>query len=279
MGASGERGLRLDFLIFMSVSLWVVDAFTEECFRGNPAAVCVLQSAVPEPWMQSVAAEMNLAETAFVVRRIDGNWDLRWFTPVVEVALCGHGTLAAAHVLWEMGEAMKTQCLRFHTQSGWLECEWQEGRIVMDFPSRPAEASVMPLGLDAALGESVVWCGRSSDDLLVELTDATAVRQLKPNLALLAQIPVRGVIVTAASDSSKYDFVSRFFAPALGIAEDPVTGSAHGTLGGYWGVKLGRTLLTGYQASKRGGIVGVELCGERVRLSGPAVTVWRGSLL
>ena len=256
----------------------VVDAFATEKFRGNPAAVCVLEAPAPDEWMQRVAAEMNLSETAYVVRRTDGGWDLRWFTPIAEVALCGHATLATAHALWEGGHLGAAEPARFMTRSGWLECTRREGEIAMDFPARVASACPLPEGLASALGTDARWCGASAHDFLVELPHAAIVRGLEPDFGALAKLPVRGVIVTAAADVVGFDFVSRFFAPSVGVPEDPVTGSAHCTLGPFWGARLGKTRLRGWQASRRGGAVGVEIKGERVVLSGSAVTAWRGEL-
>lgn len=263
----------------MPTPICVVDAFASEKFRGNPAAVCILKSQGDPEWMQKVAAEMNLSETAFLAPRPDGGWDLRWFTPTIEVALCGHATLASAHALWEQGLAPASESIRFHTKSGWLVCRRDGVDIAMDFPARPAESATPPSGLEAALGTRITWCGRSADDYLVEIADAKTVRDLRPNLAALAKFQVRGVIVTATSDESRFDFISRFFGPAAGVPEDPVTGSAHCTLAVYWSKKLGRTKLRGWQASARGGEVAVEIQDQRVTLSGTAVTVWRGELL
>lgn len=262
----------------MSVPICVVDAFTAEPFRGNPAAVCFPGASVDEAWMQSVAAEMNLSETAFVVQ--DGNaWHLRWFTPAVEVNLCGHATLAAAHALWDTGRLARDQPARFLTlRSGELVCHKTKDGIVMDFPSRPATAAEPPEALIAGLGLRPVWSGRSTDDWLCELSDDHTVRTLKPDQNQLALLPVRGIIVTARSKDPAYDFVSRFFAPACGIAEDPVTGSAHCTLAPYWSERLGRDRLRGWQASRRGGAVGTRCVGERIELTGSAVTVWEGIL-
>jgi PhzF family phenazine biosynthesis protein len=257
----------------------VVDAFASKPFEGNPAAVCLLEAPAGESWMQSVAAEMNLSETAFLVARGGMEWDLRWFTPTLEVDLCGHATLASAHALWESGQADRSSAIRFYTRSGGLECRWTQGRIQMDFPARPAKPAPLPDGLEAALGARPVGWGRSCDDYLVELADAGLVRALSPDLSSLARMESRGVIVTARSDRPEFDFISRFFAPAAGVPEDPVTGSAHCTLAPYWSERLGRNTLTGFQASRRGGVVGVDVAGDRVRLSGSAVTVWRGELL
>lgn len=261
----------------MNVPICVVDAFATEKFRGNPAAVCLLRAPAEPAWMQRVAAEMNLSETAFLVPRADG-WGLRWFTPTVEVALCGHATLASAHLLWETGRVGAGEPARFHTeQSGELKCLRRLTGIAMDFPVRVAEATAAPAGLAEALGCVPVWVGRSAYDYLVELPDEAAVRGLKPDHAALARLPVRGVIVTARG-SDGFDLVSRFFAPGAGVVEDPVTGSAHCTLAPYWAQKLGRTKLRAWQASARGGEVRLELAGDRVWLEGNAVTVWRGEL-
>ena len=259
------------------VPLCVVDAFASKPFAGNPAAVCFPAPDATAAWMQSVAAELALSETAFVVPQDDGSWGLRWFTPTREVDLCGHATLASAHALWESGRLARTEPARFLTRGGWLRCEVAtDASIRMDFPARPAHACEIPQGLANALGSDIRWCGRSADDLLLELPHASVVRSLAPDLGVLASLPVRGVIVTAVSDAPGHDFVSRFFAPAAGVPEDPVTGSAHCTLGPFWAARLGRTSLRGWQASRRGGLVTVECHFERVTLSGHAVTTWRG---
>jgi len=253
-----------------------VDAFTDAAFRGNPAAVCLLTAARPAKWMQAVAAEMNLSETAFVQPIAEG-FRLRWFTPKVEVDLCGHATLAAAHVLWSEGLAPPASVLRFHTKSGVLSCRQHGDRIELDFPAREAKSCMAPAGLERALGASPRFVGRNQDDYLVELGSERIVRGLAPDLLALAKLPVRGVIATARS--RRFDFVSRFFAPAVGVPEDPVTGSAHCALGPFWASRLGRTSLRGHQASARGGVVDVEVKGGRTLLRGDAVTVVRGELL
>jgi predicted PhzF superfamily epimerase YddE/YHI9 len=252
-----------------------VDAFATEPFRGNPAAVCLLDGARSDGWMQSVAAEMNLAETAFIERRPD-DFALRWFTPTVEVDLCGHATLASAHVLWELGDARPR--LAFATRSGVLTAERAEGGIRLDFPADPVAPVDPPPRLTAALGTRPVAVGRGRSFYLAELADAEAVRGLRPDVGIIAGLDAGGVIVTAAGDGQA-DFVSRFFAPAFGIDEDPVTGAAHCCLAPYWQSRLGRSRLVGYQASARGGFVGVAVDGDRVLLSGQAVTVVRGELL
>ncbi|HEX6100768.1 MAG TPA: PhzF family phenazine biosynthesis protein [Thermoanaerobaculia bacterium] len=251
-----------------------VDAFTAQAFRGNPAAVCLLDAERDERWMQDVAAEMNLSETAFLLRRADSDYSLRWFTPEVEVALCGHATLASAHALYE--EHGLTS-VRFHTKSGVLTADRTGNAIELDFPAILEERAEPPEGLLSSLGVTApVYVGRNKFDYLVEVASEDEVRALDPDHTQLGRIPVRGVIVT--SRSREYDFVSRFFAPGSGIAEDPVTGSAHCCLTPYWAPKLGKDAMTAFQASKRGGVVQVRLAGGRVKLGGAAVTVLRGEL-
>jgi predicted PhzF superfamily epimerase YddE/YHI9 len=257
------------------MEIYQVDAFASEAFRGNPAAVCLVDAVRSDRWMQSVAAEMNLAETAFVERR-GAELGLRWFTPTVEVDLCGHATLASAHVLWEVGDNRPR--LAFHTRSGVLSAERAEGGIRLDFPADPVAPVDPPPPLVEALGAQPVAVGRGRSFYLAELEDAATVRALTPDIALVGTLDASGVIVTAPGDGQS-DFVSRFFAPAFGIDEDPVTGAAHCCLGPYWQARVGRTRMVGYQASARGGFVGVEVQGARVLLSGQAVTVLRGELL
>jgi PhzF family phenazine biosynthesis protein len=261
------------------VPILTVDAFTGDPFSGNPAAVCLLREPVEKRWMQSVAREMNLSETAFLVPRPEG-FELRWFTPVTEVDLCGHATLASAHVLWEAGIVTEGVPIRFQTRSGTLGARRSDLGIALDFPATPAGRAEPPPGLSEALGVVPVWSGRTpSADWLVEVEEEATVRALAPDHRRLATIPARGVIVTSRSGDERFDFVSRFFAPRVGIDEDPVTGSAHCALGPFWSGRLGRTALTGYQASRRGGVVHVSVLGERVELAGHAVTVMRGELL
>ncbi|MBI3875546.1 MAG: PhzF family phenazine biosynthesis protein [Verrucomicrobia bacterium] len=262
----------------MSLPIYQVDAFTDKPFAGNPAAVCILPAPRDETWMQSVALEMNLSETAFLQREGDG-WRLRWFTPAVEVALCGHATLASAHLLWETGQLAASETARFHTKSGLLTAEQRDGDIELNFPAKPVEPADAPPGLAEALRVTLRFVGRSAFDYLVEMESAEALRLLKPDFTRLANIPVRGVIVTAASDDTRFDFLSRFFAPASGVNEDPVTGSAHCSLGPFWQARLGKSEFTAYQASARGGVVKVRVAGDRVHLGGKAVTVLRGELL
>ena len=271
----------------MTQLLFQVDAFTAEPFAGNPAAVCLLEpGAEPDPaWMQRVAAEMNLSETAFLRPGPEpGAYGLRWFTPTVEVELCGHATLASAHVLWSEGRIGAGEPIRFASASGPLAARpGLKGTIWLDFPATPAEPVGPPSGLVEALGAGAPrWVGRGRFDYLVELEDEAAVRDLAPDLRWLERLTPGsvGVIVTAAAAGRDgYDFVSRYFAPAAGIDEDPVTGSAHCTLGPFWAGRLGRDELTGFQASARGGLVHVRPAGDRVQLGGRAVTVLRGQLV
>jgi len=261
----------------MTLRITQVDSFTNRPFAGNPAGVCILPKAADEAWMLKVAGEMNLAETAFLVPQRDG-YDLRWFTPTVEVDLCGHATLASAHVLWEDGHLKPNAQARFHTKSGLLTADRREPWIELDFPATPAAPAEAPPGLNEALGATPRFVGLSKFDYLVELENETAVRKLDPDLGAIARVPARGVIVTARADKGTYDFVSRFFAPQSGVPEDPVTGSAHCALAPYWSAKLGKKELMAYQASARGGEIKLRLDGNRVRLGGQAVTVLRAEL-
>ncbi len=258
--------------------LYQVDAFTDRPFAGNPAAVCFLPAPRDDAWMQHVAAELNLSETAFVVPRGE-DFDLRWFTPAAEVALCGHATLAGAHALWESGRLPADRPARFHTRSGLLTCVRVDGQIEMDFPATPPVACPPPDGLTAALGVTPRWVGRTRFDLLAELESEAVLRGVKPDFARIAALGGRGLIATARAETAGYDFVSRFFAPAVAVPEDPVTGSAHCCLAPYWAGRIGKESMTAYQASPRGGVVGVRVTGDRVRLRGGAVTVLRGELL
>jgi PhzF family phenazine biosynthesis protein len=262
----------------MATPVYVVDAFTDRPFGGNPAAVCPLDRKADEDWMRLVAAEMNLSETAFLMPEADG-YRLRWLTPTVEVDLCGHATLASAHILWETGRLAANVPAVFHTRSGRLTATRNGEQIVLDFPAVPVDPCDPPAGLTDALGATPRLVARNRMDVLVELESDAAVRGLRPDFAKLASVPVRGVIVTASSADPAYDFVSRFFAPASGVPEDPVTGSAHCALGPFWGKRLKKTDLVGRQISKRGGVVRVGLRGDRVHLAGRAVTVLRGELL
>ena len=262
----------------MPVPIYQVDAFSDTAFRGNPAAVCLLERGAPAEWMQHVAAEMNLSETAFLVPRGD-DFDLRWFTPGVEVDLCGHATLASAHILWETDRLAPDAPARFHTRSGLLTATRDGDFITLDLPATAPESAEAPDGLAEALGAEPVHVARSRYDFLVEVEDEATVRNLAPDFRALGEIDVvRGIMVTARG-SNGTDFVSRFFAPAAGVDEDPATGSAHCCLAPYWAAKLGRNPLAAFQASKRSGALHVEVRGDRVLLSGQAVTVVRGELL
>ncbi len=262
----------------MPVTIIQVDAFTHKLFSGNPAAVCVLPAAREDEWMQAVAGEMNLSETAFLHKEGEG-YRLRWFTPKTEVDLCGHATLASAHVLWERGSVLENERIRFFTRSGELIAAKQGDWIELDFPAEPEEPVKAPAVLQEALGVKPMYAGRNRFDFLIEVESERMLRRLQPDFTLLEKVNTRGIIATSRSASPDYDFVSRFFAPAVGMNEDPVTGSAHCCLGPFWGKRLGREELLGYQASARGGFVRVRLGGKRVFLGGQAVTVLRGELL
>ena len=258
--------------------IYQVDAFTRTAFAGNPAAVCLLAEPAGEQWMQDVASEMNLSETAFLVRRED-DFDLRWFTPTVELALCGHGTLASAHVLWETGEARPDETIRFLTRSGPLSARRDGDWIELDFPATPVSPCDPPPTLVDALGACPTFVGKSKFDFFVEVPSEREVREACPDLGALARLDARGVIVTAPADSPDFDFVSRFFAPASGIDEDPVTGSAHCALGPYWQTRLGKAEFAARQVSARGGELRVRVDGDRVLIAGQAVTVMRATLV
>jgi PhzF family phenazine biosynthesis protein len=258
--------------------IYQVDAFTDRPFAGNPAAICLLDDERDASWMQSVADEMNLSETAFV-RPLDDGYSLRWFTPTIEVPLCGHATLASAHVLFSTGSVPPTATIRFHTQSGVLTAKRSGELIELDFPATPPQETTPTPSLLTALGlESASYVGKTSLDTYLVVTEPATLRQISPDFRALATL-ARGVIITAASDDNRFDFLSRFFAPAAGIDEDPVTGSAHCALAPYWSERLSKEKLTGYQASKRGGTVYVQLKGDRVLLAGHAVTVLEGKLV
>ncbi|HZD78192.1 MAG TPA: PhzF family phenazine biosynthesis protein [Acidobacteriaceae bacterium] len=272
----------------MAQPIAVVDAFTSEPYRGNPAGICVLPAAASDAWMQSVAIEMNHAETAFLVRRGASNHDgyhLRWFTPGGEVDLCGHATLASAHYLWETNALAAEEQARFHTRSGLLTADrillhgtaW----IELDFPSEPVVATAAPEGLAAMLGAEPIFVGRNRMDFLVDLKDESTVRNLRPDFkrieALSSEASLRGIIVTATG-SGEAEIVSRCFFPRFHIDEDPVTGSAHCALAPYWIERLGKSEIVAYQASARGGWLRLRLAGDRVKLRGQAVTTLRGEL-
>jgi PhzF family phenazine biosynthesis protein len=260
------------------MKLFQIDAFTDQPFRGNPAAVCLLDRERDAAWMQNVAAEMNLSETAFLLPRSDG-WSLRWFTPASEVDLCGHATLASAHALWEEKILPEKDTARFHTRSGLLTAKRDGEWIELDFPATRDQKCDAPAALMEALGvTSPRYVGKNKFDYVVEVGSEDEVRSVKPDMRKLRQTDARGVIVTSRASNGKYDFVSRFFAPAVGVDEDPVTGSAHCCLTPYWSQRLGRNELLALQASARGGTLRVRLDGDRVKLGGRAVTVLRGEL-
>lgn len=259
-------------------TLHIVDAFTNKPFAGNPAAICVLDAPRDETWMKLVAREMNLSETAFLHHIADG-WSLRWFTPAVEVKLCGHATLASAFTLWETGALKANEVARFSTQSGWLTCRRDDDWIEMNFPAVGCTPCTPPTGLSFTLGCEFTACCSNGMDYLVEIEGEKTLRSLHPNLSVLAKIPVRGMVVTCRGESPEFDFMSRFFAPAAGVNEDPVTGSAHCALGPYWQAKLGKSDFTAFQASERGGIVKLGVRGDRVLLRGQAVMMSRVNLL
>ncbi|MGA2971207.1 MAG: PhzF family phenazine biosynthesis protein [Candidatus Bathyarchaeia archaeon] len=261
----------------MGLTIFQVDAFAERPFAGNPAGVCILPEPRDDNWMQNVAREMNLSETAFLQRRGDG-FNLRWFTPAVEVDLCGHATLASAHILWEQGVLNSQDHARFHTRSGLLTAQRQGEWIELDFPALPDKRIKIPRGLPKALGTKPRYVGRSRFDCIVEVGSEKTVRGLRPDFTRLSALPIRGLIVTAKATTKPYDFVSRFFAPRTGINEDPVTGSAHCVLGPFWSGRLGKNKLLGYQASARGGIVRVRVGDKRVYIGGKAVTVLQAEL-
>jgi PhzF family phenazine biosynthesis protein len=270
--------------------IYQVDAFTATLFRGNPAAVCLLDDAADPAWMQAIAAEMNLSETAFLYPRKDA-FHLRWFTPLAEVALCGHATLASAHILWQTERVRREEPVRFDTLSGRLIVQNDGDWMVMDFPARQPVplASIPAAGGDtaaafdasaiaAALGAAPLWVGRNSDDVLMELPSEKAVVAVAPDFRALQRLAVRGFIVTARSGDRRFDFVSRFFAPRVGVPEDPVTGSAHCCLAPYWSQRLGKRDMIARQLSARGGVIRVTMAGDRVRIAGQAVTVMRAVL-
>ncbi len=273
----------------MSLKIYQVDAFTNQPFSGNPAAVCILPEGHPAEagWMQKLANEMNLSETAFLqaatVQPGDDGYQLRWFTPKAEVDLCGHATLASAHILWECGQLPADAQARFHTRSGLLTARRQGSWIEMDFPAKVEEPVAALPELNQALGVQPVYLGKNQFDYLVVVASEAEVRSAQPDFGRLQQLPVRGAILTARSESPDYDFVSRFFAPAVGVNEDPVTGSAHTCLGPYWGKRLAaqgkaKEEMVAYQASRRGGVLRIRLAGERVLLAGQAVTVFSADL-
>jgi PhzF family phenazine biosynthesis protein len=259
----------------MNIPIYTVDAFTDRQFSGNPAGVCLLTGNISDELMQNIAFEMNLAETAFLSKNDDA-YNLRWFTPTSEVDLCGHATLASSHILWEKQYEDINTRLKFNTKSGVLTASHTQEGIELDFPLIPEHAVETPKGLVKALGAEPIYTGMTKWNFLVELDSEETVRNVKPDFDALQSLNAWGTIITARSSMKGYDFVSRFFAPEKGIQEDPVTGSAHCALGPYWMKKLGKNTFKAYQASERGGTLVVRVQGDRVYLTGNAVTVIEG---
>jgi PhzF family phenazine biosynthesis protein len=262
----------------MSHILYQVDAFTGEPFKGNPAAVCLLERPESDDWMQSLASEMNLSETAFLLPEGD-DWRLRWFTPKTEVDLCGHATLASAMTLFTIHPNLREAKLKFLTKSGELLAEWAEGKVVLDFPAMNPEPLTVPHQVTEALGFQPIGAVFSGNYFLFEAWDSRQILDADPDMDGLARLPMPEVIITARNPTPDFDFISRFFAPQLGVSEDPVTGSAHCLLAPFWGEKLGKKHLTAYQASKRGGVLGLEWVGERVLIQGSATFILKAELL
>ncbi|MEO1620021.1 MAG: PhzF family phenazine biosynthesis protein [Cyanobacteria bacterium J06632_3] len=274
----------------MTLTIIQVDAFTNRPFSGNPAAVCVTDSPLEDDLMQAIAAEMNLSETAFLYplkgEPVDGGYSLRWFTPATEVDLCGHATLASAHVLWEEGYLSPDEPARFQTKSGWLGAkQTQKGTdtwIEMDFPAQPVETTyVMPALIKAlCCGGNIRSVAKNETNYLVEIQSEKALRSLQPDFDAVAKLPTQGLIATAVAEGESYDFASRYFAPSVGINEDPVTGSAHSSLAPFWREKLGKTTMLAQQVSERGGVLHVQCMeNDRVLISGQAVTVLKAELI
>jgi PhzF family phenazine biosynthesis protein len=256
--------------------IYVVDAFTDKTFKGNPAAVCITSEPLDDILMQSIATEMNLSETAFLYSQQDG-YSLRWFTPNAEVELCGHATLASAHILWETEILSKEQQAIFHTKSGLLTASKYDSWIQLNFPAEPVNESECPSELIEALKIDPVYVGRNRFDYFIEIASEDVIKNLSPNFSMLGMIKTRGINIT--SKSKDFDFISRCFFPALGVNEDPVTGSAHCGLAPYWSKKLNKTEMYAYQASARGGKLKIELQKDRVLIAGQAVTVMKNELL
>jgi PhzF family phenazine biosynthesis protein len=261
----------------MAITLYQVDAFTSEPFKGNPAAVCLLERPAKVRWMKGVAREMNLSETAFIFPVRDG-WRLRWFTPKKEVDLCGHATLAAAKVLFERNPNLRIKPLLFKTLSGDLLARWVDGAIELDFPAMPYQRFSYGSHIEQALGFNPRDAAFSGNFFLFEAPDEATIRKNTPDIAAIEKLPMPEVIITARSQNPEFDFISRFFAPQLGIPEDPVTGSAHCLLAPFWAEKLGKTEFNAYQASARGGTLHIRLEGERVKIRGSAVIIFKGEL-
>ena len=259
------------------MDVFIVDTFTNRPYSGNPAAVCIIEKPLVDELMQSIASELNLSETSFLFKE-NPNYNLRWFTPTTEVDLCGHATLASAHILWETGLSKKNDEIIFSTRGGELSSRKNGPLIEMDFPKLETQHTIIPEELLNQLKMNPVYIGKTRFDYLVEVNDEELVKNYKPKFELIKRLDSRGLIVTSSAESKDYDFVSRFFAPQVGILEDPVTGSAHCSLGPYWSEKIGKSNLTGFQASERGGYVYVNTLDNKVTLSGNAVTVFKGRI-
>ncbi|HWI47432.1 MAG TPA: PhzF family phenazine biosynthesis protein [Rummeliibacillus sp.] len=259
------------------MQLSIINTFTEQPFKGNPAAVCYLSEEKESNWMQQIAKEINLPTTAFI-NLLNNEYYLRWFTPTTEIPICGHGTLASSYFLWEKGLFDKEKCITFQTKSGVLEAQLIDDWVQLQFPAIVEEKTIAPDLLVRALGVKPTYVGKNKLDYLVEVESEDIVRNLKPNIDLIAQLAVRGVIVTSKSNTNEFDFVSRFFSPSQGINEDFVNGSSHCCLGPYWKDKLQKNDLTAYQASERGGILKLRVLDDEVLLSGKAVTIFEGKL-
>ncbi len=264
----------------MKLPIFTVDAFTNEPFKGNPAAVCLLKEDIPTSLMQNIAFELNLAETAFVLREKDSDtYSLRWMTPVSEVDLCGHATLASSHIMWQEGICKKDETINFNTRSGLLTAKYNNGKITLDFPAIPQKKIEYPPELiDAIGGVQPKYVGMTKWNYIIELGSESDIRNLKPDFNVMLKLPGWGTIITAVADMPGYDFISRFFAPEKGIQEDPVTGSAHCALAPYWQGRLGKNTFKAYQASERGGTLDIVIEGDRVYLTGEALTVINGEI-
>lgn len=262
----------------MTHNLFQVDAFTEEPFKGNPAGVCLLKDPKPEEWMQGLAAEMNLSETAYLLPE-EAGWRLRWFTPTTEVDLCGHATLASAKVLFERHPELRQELIKFQTRSGELRARWVQGSVELDFPAMSYRSITVDARLPGILGFQPIGAVFSGNFYLFEALEEAIIHKVKPDIPVLKTLSMPEVIITAKSKEGKLDFVSRFFAPQLGVDEDPVTGSAHCLLTPYWGDKLKKSELDAYQASKRGGYLHLRLVGDRVHILGDAKIIFQAELL
>lgn len=259
-------------------NIFLINAFTQNPFSGNPAIVCLLDSPPDELWMKKVTKEFNQPVTAFMYPKQDGSYYLRWFSQTKELKHCGHGTIGCAHILWEQGILKADETVKFHTYSGLFRANHNEGEIQLNFPSYQSKQVEAPQELSDALNIPLTLVEKNQLGYLVELDDEAMVRSIRPDFELLNSLAVTGIIVTSKSNSSSFDFISRYFAPSIGINEDQVTGSAHCALGPYWSKRLEKNPVVGYQASQRGGAIKVKVDGERVQLISHAVTIFKGNL-